>query len=314
MFYVGRMESSHYFQVDLTGQLSTDISSIAMKNFRCDGICEADFDEEKVDSLLGEHSYCGGEIPAEMLEKLENGASVAVTSFFFTEEEQAERFQNFVNEYFPDQIPTLKSSKNEDWNSEWKKYFHPVSLLGGKIVITPPWEFQGTDKEIIIDPGQGFGTGTHESTQLCLELLLEDVGEFSEFMDFGCGSGILGIAAILKKNVPGIFYDIDEGALENCFHNFEINPFVSKVSTKILSKKEGAYFSKNYPLVFANILKNVLISESHCLNQIASKYLIVSGITEEQVEDILAEFCNKHGFKLNKKRTRNNWVALLFEK
>ena len=98
----------------------------------------------------------------------------------------------------------------EDWAENWKKYFKPINI-GDKLVIRPAWEPETADKsrtELILEPGMAFGTGTHETTRLCLELLSEYVGPDSEILDVGTGSGILAVAGVLLGAQKALGVDV----------------------------------------------------------------------------------------------------------
>ena len=162
---------------------------------------------------------------------------------------------------------------------------------------------------------QGFGTGTHETTFLCLSILDEFISSFEKeaCLDFGCGSGILGLAAhVLEfKNID--FFDIETEALENTDHNIKIN-FNKSTLLKTFSKKNK--IKKMYNLVFANILANILEQEKEFIVSriINGGHLILSGLLLNQSEEITKFYTSDDQVELIQKKTKGDWVALLFKK
>ena len=181
-------------------------------------------------------------------------------------------------------------------------------------------DYKGRDDAIFIYPGQGFGTGTHETTYLCLKLLDELIGSketFKRCLDFGCGSGILGISAMAICPLEVDFCDIDLNALNNCQQNLDLN-FESSFYKEKIKLIERSHFElkEEYDLVYANILENVLFLEGDLLIKSLKRKgkLILSGILLEQEENILGFFNEEKGLKLISIKERGHWKALLFEK
>ena len=196
----------------------------------------------------------------------------------------------------------LKKIPEQDWNAEWRTYFKPISIPPFW-EISPPWEKKRNRVGIplLINPGAGFGTGTHETTQLCLRILgnisKEKNGGLNgaRVLDFGCGSGILAIgSAKLGAQVDAV--EIDILALENANENAKLN----KVQKNICFSKKLQPSSKKYNFIFANILKPVLLKYSKSLvNRLSSNgTLILSGLLEKDLEVIL----DAYGLLLDVKR------------
>lgn len=305
-----------------TIHLREELNSYALEDFGCDGIEEFSLEESRVDEILGERAYSGGDIPESLLDEVEeatNSQEEVSYKYFFYEgefEENSKDFQIFIKENFPD-IPTHLDQKSfEDWNTEWRKFYQPI-IVSDKLEIIPEWlaETRKDSKaeKVLIYPGMGFGTGTHETTYLCLKLFDEISEKFIPEMnclDFGCGSGILGIAAIKTKNLPTLFCDIDRDALDNCAQNLVLNFKDKNLSGSSLVLR-NRYVSSKYNLVFANILEQVLISEKETiLNSLQSNgWLIVSGLLNPQVDSILNQYSN---LKLVKVISKGDWSAILF--
>lgn len=217
--------------------------------------------------------------------------------------------------------PEIKSSIEEttrqDWSSAWRKYFTPVEA-GSRFVILPPWlaHLQHSKRqEIIIDPKNAFGTGHHASTVLCLEALGKLLDEkrldkHDWFLDLGCGSGILGIAAA-KAGLSGTGIDIDPDAIANSRENRELNdvPDLELLLGDIEKVKKD-----KYDLVMANILAQPLIDMAPLIRGCMQKdgCLILGGILSRQADEVSAAY-RRCGLGEPEIFARDEWVALLWQ-
>ncbi len=205
----------------------------------------------------------------------------------------------------------LNQCRNEDWENNWKQYFHPIPV-GEKLLIRPTWEdeFEAGDRKVLnIEPGLAFGTGTHETTRLCLETLEKHIGEGTTVLDIGCGSGILSIAALLlgAKEVTGV--DIDALAVKTALENGEVNNFYPP-QYNILQGNLTDKVSGKFDVVVANIVADVIIL--FC-KDVASfmkddAVFITSGIIDTREQDVIDAF-NKYGFKVRARHTEGGWVC-----
>ena len=217
-----------------------------------------------------------------------------------------------------------------DWSELWKQHFHPVPI-GKRLLIIPTWmDFADGERTVVkIDPGMAFGTGTHPTTQLCLGIL-EDlldpllIGALAEgksqqtMIDLGCGSGILGIAAVKLGVSHALGVDLDPDAVEAARQNSVVNDVGNRLDFYVGSLAEikaGSFPIKRAPLVVANILAPVIVRLLAAgLNDIVATHgkLILSGILEQQAVDVETAV-QASGMHLKGKRRDGDWLALLIE-
>jgi ribosomal protein L11 methyltransferase len=180
---------------------------------------------------------------------------------------------------------------DQDWLAEWKKGYEPIAI-GGRLLICPSWkrdQARNTDRVVIeIDPGMAFGTGTHETTRGCLEML-EKYWQGGSLLDVGTGTGILAIAAI--KLHPGsrvVGFDVDPEAIGVALENAAINGVADEIEIEV--NKLSSFHGQEFDLVLANLTADVIIPLSPEFPQVLKSQgaLIVSGILREQTDDVRA--------------------------
>jgi ribosomal protein L11 methyltransferase len=218
-------------------------------------------------------------------------------------------------------VPTFTPIADQNWMEAWKTRYQPI-LIGRRLVIVPAW-MESPDLArvaIKIDPGMAFGTGTHPTTQLCLELLESVAVENADVIDVGCGSGILSVAALKLGAKTALGVDIDEAAIRNSRENAENNGIRSEVFLlgvgSVEEVKAGKFPFHEAKLVLANILAPVIIRlfDAGLADLIASGgSIILSGILDHQANDVIAA-AQTYGLRLVEKRQIADWVALLCAK
>lgn len=212
---------------------------------------------------------------------------------------------------------TVNNVKEEDWENNWKQFFKPL-YIGENLLIKPSWEENidsGNRKVLQIDPGMSFGTGTHETTKMCLEVMQNFDLQNLDVLDLGCGSGILSIGALLFGAKSVTLVDIDQNSVRIASENLEINGFNNKsyrtlcgdiTSNEELRKNIG----NKYDYIFANIVADVLKAFAPYFAEFLKDdgKLIVSGIILERKDEVLDEI-QKHGFKLDQVYSENAWAC-----
>ncbi len=210
---------------------------------------------------------------------------------------------------------TYREVEGDDWIEIWRNHFRPLHI-GKRIVVVPEWiEYAPAPGEIIVklDSNMAFGTGEHETTAMCLELLQEYLTPESVCIDVGCGSGILGIAAIKLGAKEAYLTDIDYVAVESAKHNCDINE-VTHAATVAHSNLLNDT-SVQGDIMLANITAEVLtgLAPSIPKNMKEGGILILSGIIESRLEMVLDAFCAQGLTQINR-MDRGEWIALAFKR
>ncbi|MFT3891453.1 MAG: 50S ribosomal protein L11 methyltransferase [Anaerolineales bacterium] len=213
---------------------------------------------------------------------------------------------------------TYKQIADQNWMEAWKQYYKPI-LIGQRLLILPAWMDSPVPERIAIkiDPGMAFGTGTHPTTQLCLELmeLAFATRHTPHVIDVGCGSGILSIAALKLGAKKALGVDIDEESVKNSRENADTNgvgeEFILGVGS-VQEIRDGKFEFSKAPLVVANILAPVIIRlfDAGMADLIEENgAIILSGILQEQEQNVI-EAGQAKGLKMNERRQMGDWVAL----
>ena len=193
----------------------------------------------------------------------------------------------------------------DDWAERWKRFHVPV-LIGGRLWVRPPWEQEAVRPgvhEIVIDPGQAFGTGTHPTTRLCLELMLE-LEPSGSFADLGCGSGVLAIAAAKLGFGPVWAYDSDRAAVEATLVNARENGVVlDDVSRWDLRRGEPPVAD----VVAANLMRPLLLALTAAMRE-TPRVVVASGLLEHEAGEVAAAFAP---LVERRRLTDRGWSALL---
>jgi ribosomal protein L11 methyltransferase len=218
-------------------------------------------------------------------------------------------------------VVRLFEQENQDWDAEWKRNFRGVEVPPDWKIV-PPWEANDSvpgRKVLVVNPGAGFGTGTHETTQLCLQALSESLIKRTQpesVLDFGSGSGILAIGAALRGARLVHAVEIDPLAIDNARENARLNRVEDRVRYEAdLSELKSDEPAAGYSVIFANILKPVLLefSRALCSRVRAGGVMILSGLIEADVEPVKIAYSTLLPGRKSRVLARNEWRAIVFE-
>jgi len=201
---------------------------------------------------------------------------------------------------------------DQNWIEKYQKNFKPIKF-GKKLRVAPSWSQDVSIQECIdikIDPGLAFGTGSHETTHLCLEYLDENPPKNLSVLDYGCGSGILSIASLLLGASNAIALDIDPQAIVST----KVNAIRNKVAKKIQVGAPLDFADTKVDILFANILFNTLIKLKHEFSMFlnSGSKIILSGVMNKQKDKLIQDY--KTQFEVKMIKNRNEWCLLELEK
>ena len=268
----------------------------------------------------------------DILPEIDVDDGVAYISFYLEEDEDKEKMLQAVREELKE-IGTyvnvgsmeIEESQTEDvdWVNNWKQYFHQFTI--DDVLIIPSWEDvqpEDEDKMIIhIDPGTAFGTGMHETTQLCIRQIKKYVTEDTEILDVGCGSGILGMLALKFGAKHSTGTDLDPCAIDATHENMDVNG-ISRDQYRVMigniiddKEVQDQVGYDRYDIVAANILADVLVPLTPViLNHLKTGGIyITSGMIEEK-EETVVEAVKAAGLEVLEVNHQGEWVSVTARK
>lgn len=212
--------------------------------------------------------------------------------------------------------------KDEDWSENWKQFFKPLEI-GRRVLVVPEWETEVPESDrvkFLINPGLSFGTGSHESTKMCIEEIEKHVKDGDKILDLGCGSGILSVIALLLGAAEAWAVDIDPMAVEVAYSNLKLNGLAEEIyhgfdgditSDKGLREKLA---ETKYDIVLANIVADVIIALSGYVKEFVKPggVFICSGIIIERKDEVVSAL-EKAGLRVKEVRTMGEWAAAVCE-
>lgn len=311
----GEYEKMKWTQIKVSGSINDLDDICAVMTMVDQGLMIEDYS----DVTEGLNAMYGELLDESIINADKSRVSVSV---FISEEKSYVEAVTFLRDRFAllgkDVVTDVIGVDEDDWADAWKQYYKPVKC-GEHIVIVPMWEeYDAAPDDVIIkmDPGMAFGTGTHETTRLCLALMEKHLREDMTVMDMGTGSGILAIyaAKLGAKKIDA--YDIDPVAVRVAKENFAQNGVSDKIFCDVSDLMENAKKNtEKYDFVCANIVADIVIRLSECMGDYVKKdgLCAVSGIIESQAERVKNAVCGK-GFVLIDETKENDWCAFMFKK
>lgn len=241
--------------------------------------------------------------------------SHAVIHIYISEEDNPHEALSYLSERLnAERIShTIDSGmiKEADWAENWKKYFKPIEI-GNRLAVCPTWEhYDNKDNRTVlsIDPGAAFGTGTHDTTKLCLTVLDSMISGGETLLDIGCGSGILAISSVILGTKHAVGVDIDAMAVRVASENAQLNHVEDK--TSFICGDLTEKISGKYDIICANIVADVIIALCRNVTDFIADggVFVCSGIVDIRESDVVSaiEGC---GLKIIDRHTSGGWVAL----
>ncbi len=275
-------------------------------------------DEEDFKQFLENNRQYWDYVDDDLLKHMQGAARV---KFYVTDDEDGHKqLQQYTAGLEGYEILSASLQEN-DWATSWQKYYKPLAV-GNKIYVVPEWEKDSVLPEgkvpVWLNPGLTFGTGSHASTQLCLEGLEQAVQKGDRILDLGCGSGILSIAALCLGAEFAAAVDIDPKAVDVAYENAALNDigkdrYDVRAGNVLLDKGLVAELMQNkYQVVLANIVADVIIPLSSFAGDfmVEGGYFICSGIIDTRSDEVRSAL-EKNGFTVQEKKEKNGWCAFI---
>ena len=241
--------------------------------------------------------------------------SKGIVHIYISPEENPKEVVSFLTERFTSEgieheiDETL--CKNEDWENNWKKYFKPMPV-GERLLIHPIWEQEydaGGRQVIHLEPGLAFGSGTHDTTRLCLESIEKYAYPGKTMLDVGCGSGILSVSALLLGADSAVGVDVDALAVKTAIENGENNGFTYP-QYKVIKGSLTDNVTGRYDIIAANIVADIVIKLCENVKEFMNEgaVFITSGIIIPREQDVLDAFA-ANGLTVKERHESGGWLC-----
>ena len=272
-------------------------------------------DEADFRSFLEHNRQYWDYVDEELTEKY---ASLSRIRFYLTEDENGTSLLKTVTEKYPQ--CTVSTVQDSDWENNWREYYKPIEI-GSKLVVVPEWESipAGSRLPLILDPGLIFGTGSHATTKMCLLALEEAASPGKKVLDLGCGSGILGIGALVLGCESCTGVDIDPKAPDIALSNAALNGigedrFTVYAGDVLADSSMIKRLGSDYDIVLANIVADVIIALSSKVRNFMKQgaVFICSGIIDGRETEVQAAL-RRAGFSVRQHLHLEEWNAFICE-
>ncbi len=296
------MSNYYELQIKINPEIEDIVSDICFSNFDCEGIVLA---EETYKDLVMT-ATTQGTLRVFLTDLSYNPIEVLKT------ERELLKERGFSEEDLGSWEVQIDEKENQDWSKKWKEKWG-VTHVSERIAVVPSWiEYPPKDNEITItlDPGCAFGTGTHQTTQLCMKAIEKYMAPNSKVADIGTGSGILAICAMKLGAQAAYGCDNDETVIDVCKDNAKINKVECTFELNTADE-----LNEKYDFICANILHNILAQIMGDLKSIMKDgaKMVLSGILNEK-QQIVLDAVAEHNLKVIEIMTQDQWVAIIVEK
>ena len=285
------------------------MTEIFFERFECEGVVQAEEKYKDLELIETTNNIAKGYIK---LEEDEFSPAEIQKIFDYAKEELKE--EGFTDEELGEWKISAKKVINQDWSQKWKEHWKPTKA-SEHVIICPSWEECERKKDdilITLDPGSAFGTGTHATTQLCIQAIEKYLKKGDEVADIGTGSGILAITAIKFGAAHAIAIDNDPLVIDVAKDNAQMNNVFNKID---FMHATADMLIEQYDFVCANILHNVLAEIMGDLKNIMkpNAHMVLSGILDEK-KDIVLEAVKKQNLNVVEILHQEQWVAIVVQK
>lgn len=275
-------------------------------------------EEEEFRAFLEENRQYWDYVDDELMEQMKG---VSRVKFYVTDDEDGKK--QLAGYLRGIDLPyTAVTLREYDWAHSWQKYYRPLSI-GNRLYIVPEWEKETAEvpagkTRLLLNPGLTFGTGSHASTQLCLEGIEDYVVAGAPVLDLGCGSGILGIASVCLGASHTTGVDIDPKAVDVAYENAALND-IDRDRCRFLAGnvlEDDSLVEElarhEAPLVLANIVADVIIPLAPVVTRLMAPggVFLCSGIIDQRGDEVAAAL-EKNGLKVIERKEKNGWIALI---
>ncbi len=296
------MNNYYELKIAINPNIEDIVSDICFSNFECEGVVLA---EETYKDLVMT-ATTEGTLRVFLTDLTNNPIEVLKT------ERALLKDRGFSDEELGSWEITLDEKENQDWSKKWKEKW-TVTHVTEKIAVVPSWlDYEPKSNEIVInlDPGCAFGTGTHQTTQLCMKALEKYLKKGDSVADIGTGSGILSILAMKLGASKTYGCDIDDTVIDVCRENAKLNNVEC-----VFELGSADSINEQFDFVCANILHNVLAEIMGDLKKLMkdSAKMSLSGILDDKKQVVL-DAIEKHGLKIVDTITQDQWISFVVEK
>lgn len=302
------MTNYYELKISINPNLEEIVSDIFFTNFDCEGVVL----EEETYKNLEMTSTTKGTLRV-FLNQDENYENMSFKiSNLLEKQKEVLKMRGFYEKELGSWDFSLEEKENQDWSQKWKEKWN-VTHITDTITVVPSWiEYSPKPDEIIItlDPGCAFGTGTHQTTQLCMKALEKYMNPQDKVADIGTGSGILAILAMKLGASEAYGCDIDDTVIEVCYKNAKVNNVECKFELNTADK-----LNEKYDFICANILHNVLAEIMPDLKKLMkdNAKLALSGILDEK-KDVVLDAIKDNGLKIIDTISQDQWVSFVVTK